>query len=165
MSCVRITLSYDDAAGGRLPPRDSGRSSRASIVHGGLDLASYPIYRVGPFRSRPVEDRAGGRLESGHGTMDERRKSTSCRLIRENGAEWSVRELELSDTPPRALAVPAGAENGGAGEPRELVLTRGDRLEWLSEDGTLVWATRIPLKGETGEADDDVSEGPSAGAA
>lgn len=95
--------------------------------------------------------------------MDERRKTTSCRLIREGGAEWSVRELELSDTPPRALAVPEGSENGGSEEPHELVLTRGDRLEWRGDDGTLVWAARIPLRGETaGDVNEDRR---SAGAA
>lgn len=97
--------------------------------------------------------------------MDEQRKSTQCRLIRAGGAEWSVHELELSETPPRAVGVPVAGNGEGGVDPRELVLTNGDRLEWRRDDGTLAWAACIPLRGETSDAADAASRRPSAGAA
>lgn len=101
--------------------------------------------------------------------MDELR----CRLIRDDGSEWRIRKLmregaglrvdaERVDggggdgsrgdagSPPARVARPAadGApedrapENGHlSGEP----LHRGDRIEWTTGDGRVVWAMRVPL--------------------
>lgn len=80
--------------------------------------------------------------------MYENLETTTCRLIREDGDIWAVRKLELAARPPEARAVPLSSGEDGTGEARNLRLVRGDRLEWLQEDGTMVWATRIPVTAE-----------------
>lgn len=77
--------------------------------------------------------------------MYENLETTTCRLIRSDGEKWSVRELDLGATPPEVKAVSIYPGSGGQESVREFHLIRGDRIEWRRDDGSLAWATRIPL--------------------
>lgn len=93
--------------------------------------------------------------------MDEDLQATGCRLIREDGSEWSVRDVELSGPPPRVRAVPYDREGDATAEARMVDLARGDRLEWRGSDGTVAWSMRIPVT--TGEGAPGTDEGDAAG--
>lgn len=80
---------------------------------------------------------------------------TECRLIREDGREWSVRDLALSGHPLRARVVEADARGYGKADEKEIVLEHGDSLEWRRTDGSVAWAGRIPVTADDHAPDSD----------
>lgn len=93
--------------------------------------------------------------------------SASCRLVRADGSEWRVTELRGVERGLRVDAVRSGRENGdrpangspgsggpngsppagpnGEGRLQDELLGRGDRLQWLDEDGRLLWSMKLPM--------------------
>lgn len=97
--------------------------------------------------------------------MYEDLEATTCRLIRQGGEEWTVQELELTGSPPWARVVMRPEEDEAEREPREVRLVRGDRLEWRRADGSVAWATRLPVTRGNDSAGERPAGAPSAGAA
>lgn len=104
----------------------------------------------------------------------DREKGSNCRLVRADGSEWRVLELRGGERDLRVDAVAAGSrrthgEPGGNGAPgngseagngsgpngdppsdgaptlEDELLGRGDRLQWLGEDGDVVWSMKLPM--------------------
>lgn len=78
-----------------------------------------------------------------------------CRLIRRDGTEWEVTEFQASRVPPRISArlVNGNGHADDEGYQEDLLdqpLSRGDRMEWLDEDGRVLWAYRAPLDTDDG---------------
>ena len=84
-----------------------------------------------------------------------------CRLVRADGSEWRVHELRGFEEGLRVDAGPAGPRPAGPdgngdgpahpsnGTPpdrlEDELLGRGDRLQWLGEDGDVVWSMKLPM--------------------
>lgn len=95
------------------------------------------------------------------------RNGAICRLVRADGSEWRVHELRGFEEGLRVDAVRAGPHragpngngngngngkapdpSGNGGPPTRLedeLLGRGDRLQWLGEDGDVVWSMKLPM--------------------
>lgn len=76
---------------------------------------------------------------------------TRCRLVRNDGSEWTVTDFEIDEgvvwVDARLDAAP-----GNGGPPGESVLENeplqsGDRVQWLKSDGSVIWAMRNPVDG------------------
>lgn len=83
----------------------------------------------------------------------------NCRLVRADGSEWRVTDLRGAENGLRVDAVRAGPRPSANGGPQgtaggngsdlsrleDELLGRGDRLQWLGEEGEVVWAMKLPM--------------------
>lgn len=73
-----------------------------------------------------------------------------CRLVRSDGSEWTVTEFQIDEGTVWVDARLDFAPDGGQAS-RSLLedepLMRGDRVEWLKPDGSVIWAMRNPVDG------------------
>lgn len=85
-------------------------------------------------------------------------EGANCRLVRADGSEWRVTELRGGEQGLRVDAVrrstepvrepsngPGGSGGSDAGRLEDELLGRGDRLNWLGEDGHVVWSMKLPM--------------------
>lgn len=76
---------------------------------------------------------------------------THCRLVRNDGSEWTVTDFEIDEG---VVWVDARLDEapGNGGAPGQSVLENeplqsGDRVQWLKSDGSVIWAMRNPVDG------------------
>lgn len=81
--------------------------------------------------------------------------SVRCRLVRSDGSTWYIRELRDVGNGFRVDAVSNGdgapevSERPGETGPtlRDEPLERGDRLQWVGDDGDVLWSMKVPMGG------------------
>lgn len=73
-----------------------------------------------------------------------------CRLVRSDGSEWRVTDFQIGEGTVRVDARLERSPRDHEARERQLEsepLMRGDRVEWLKDDGSLIWAMRNPVDG------------------
>lgn len=74
-----------------------------------------------------------------------------CRLVRRDGSEWTVTEFQIDDgtvwVDARRDAEATNGTPDGRTRLEDEPLKRGDRVEWLKSDGSVIWAMRNPVDG------------------
>lgn len=84
--------------------------------------------------------------------------SVRCRLVRSDGSTWYIEELRdvgdgfrVDAVPNGDAEAPAGCANGGPSTLDDEPLLRGDRIEWVEDDGEVLWSMRVPMNTRVGE--------------
>lgn len=82
---------------------------------------------------------------TGAGTSS--RGATACRLVRPDGSTWRVDELTFTRHGLRVDADRIASSDSGRASLADAYLEAGDRLEWLDDEGRVVWSHHNPVDG------------------
>lgn len=73
--------------------------------------------------------------------------ATACRLVRPDGSTWRVDELTFTRNGLRVDADRIPSSDSGEASLADTYLEAGDRLEWLDDEGRVVWSHHNPVDG------------------
>lgn len=73
--------------------------------------------------------------------------ATACRLVRPDGSTWRVDELTFTRNGLRVDADRIASSESERASLADAYLEAGDRLEWLDDEGRVVWSHHNPVDG------------------
>lgn len=75
------------------------------------------------------------------------KEASVCHLVRPDGSTWRVDELTFTRHGLRVDADRIASSDAGRASLADAYLEAGDRLEWLDDEGRVVWSHHNPVDG------------------
>lgn len=89
----------------------------------------------------------GVHADEHRGAVRPSKGDTACRLVRPDGSTWRVDELTFTRHGLRVDADRIASSDSGERSLADAYLEAGDRLEWLDDEGRVVWSHHNPVDG------------------